>query len=178
MTGDRAAPTPPPGPSGPLHAFSRFLDAATAAAKAAVVLILAALVVVVASQFVDRYLTPIWGGVPADEYVKVGLIWLTFLGFGIAIRAGVAVRVDLVDHLLPPKLRHGIETLIDVVLLAVLAIVLWKGVRLYTISTGQLILGTDMTVAVPTLGMLLGLGLTALAVVERSLRRLALIRRD
>lgn len=171
MTGDRAAPTPPPGPAGPLAVFGRVLDAATAAAKAAVVVILAALVVVVASQFVDRYVTPVWGGIPADEYVKVGLIWLTFLGFGIAIRAGVAVRVDLVDHLLPPRWRFAIETLIDLALVAVLAVVLWKGLRLYSISTGQLILGTDMTVAVPTLGMLLGLALTALAIVERSLRR-------
>jgi TRAP-type C4-dicarboxylate transport system permease small subunit len=173
MTGDPAAAASPPPLPGPLRVFGRLLDAATAAAKAAVVVILAGLVVVVASQFVDRYVTPVWGGVPADEYVKVGLIWLTFLGFGIAIRAGVAVRVDLVDHLLPPKLRHGIETAIDVVLVGVLAIVLWKGARLYAISTGQLILGTDMTVAVPTLGMLLGLGLTALAVIERSLRRFA-----
>lgn len=114
---------------------------------------------------------------PADEYVKVGLIWLTFLGFGIAIRAGVAVRVDLVDHMLPPAWRRAIETFLDVALIAVLAIVLWKGARLYAISTGQLILGTDMTVAVPTLGMLLGLGLTALAVIERSLVRFDTTRR-
>lgn len=177
MTGDRAASGTPPGPAGPLRAYSRFVDAATAVAKAAIVLILAALVVVVASQFVDRYLTPIWGGVPADEYVKVGLIWLTFLGFGVAIRSGAAVRVDLIDHLLSRQGRQAVETIIDVALVAVLAIVLWKGARLYGISTGQLILGTDMTVAVPVLGMLLGLALTALAVIERSLLRFASMRR-
>jgi len=153
------------------RAFCATLDVGMRLAQFAVGSIVAALFLIVASQFADRYVHPIWGGVPADEYVKVGLIWLTFLGFAIAVRSGVAVRVDLIDTILSAATRRWLYGLFDALILCVLAVVLWKGLRLYTISTGQLILGTDMTVAVPTLGLLLGLGLTFLAIVERVVLR-------
>lgn len=152
---------------GALRFYSRMLDFIVRAAAWAIILIVTALVVVVASQFVDRYIRPLWGGVPADEYVKVGLIWLTFLGFGVAIRAGVAVRVDLIDSVLAANVRRWLYGVFDIVLLFVLGVVLYKGVRLYEFATGQLILGTDMTVAVPTVGMLIGLVITVLAIAER-----------
>jgi TRAP-type C4-dicarboxylate transport system permease small subunit len=160
----------PPLPAA-LRIFGAVLDLCVRLACIAVGAIVAALFFIVASQFVDRYVHPVWGGVPADEYVKVGLIWLTFLGFAIAVRSGVAVRVDLIDAVLAPATRRWLYGLFDLVILLVLASVLWKGLRLYTISSGQLILGTDMTVAVTTLGLLLGLGLTFLAIVERVVLR-------
>jgi hypothetical protein len=43
--------------------------------------------------------------------------------------------------------------------------------RLYEISGLQMILGTEMTVAVPVLGMLLGSALVFLAVFARLLKR-------
>jgi TRAP-type C4-dicarboxylate transport system permease small subunit len=151
--------------------FSAALDLGVRLASIAVGAIVAALFLIVASQFVDRYVWPIWGGVPADEYVKVGIIWLTFLGFGIAVRSGVAIRVDMIDMVLSAATRRWLYGAFDIVILCVLAIVLWKGLRLYTIASGQLILGTDLTVAVPTFGLLLGLGLTFLAIVERVMLR-------
>jgi TRAP-type transport system small permease protein len=150
-----------------LALLSAALDRIVWLAQWAIVLIVAGMVVVVASQFYDRYVSPLWGGIPAEEYVKVGIIWLTFLGFGVALRAGVSVRVDLIDSVLAVRVRRWLYAAFDVLLLFVLGVVLYKGVRLYDIATGQLILGTDMTVAVPTLGMLLGLVVTALAIVER-----------
>jgi TRAP-type transport system small permease protein len=155
----------------PLRIYRTVLDVLTAVAKAIVGLLLLLLLALVASQFVDRYVHPLWGRVAPDEYVKVGLIWLTFLGFGIAVRAGVEIRVDLIDNLTAMKVRRWLYGAIDLALCLVLAVVLWKGVRLYEISTGQLILGTDLTVAFPTLGMLLGLALTMLSIVERLILR-------
>ncbi len=165
------APTDTSRPPAPLHALVRVLDAAFALTRLAIVAILAGLVLVVASQVVDRHAHPIWGGIPAEEYVKVGLVWLTFLGFAWALRGGVSVRIDLIDTALPARHRRVLHAGFDVVLLVLLGSVLYKGARLYAISTGQLILGTDMTVAVPVLGMLVGLALAALAIVERLLLR-------
>lgn len=141
------------------------------AAAALITVVLAAMVVIVLSQFVDRYFTPVWGGVPADEYVKVGLVWLTFIGFGLAMRAGVEVRVELVDKYLPEHVRRIAYIFFDGLLLLMLGVILWKSIRLYQVGTLQTILGTDTTVAVPVLGMLFGFALMALALLARVLRR-------
>jgi TRAP-type C4-dicarboxylate transport system permease small subunit len=158
--------------------FDRFMTALRAliaavdwAARTAVVLLVTAMLLLVASQFVDRYVHPIWRGFPADEYVKVALIWLTFIGFGLAMRAGTEIRVDFVDHRVAARARAWMYGFFDLLLLAMLGLVLWKSVRLYDVSTLQTILGTEMTVSVPVLGLMLGCALMLLAVLTRFLRR-------
>jgi TRAP-type C4-dicarboxylate transport system permease small subunit len=134
-------------------------------------LLLIVMVMIVLSQFVDRYVTPIWAGVPADEYVKVGLIWLTFIGFGLAMRAGAEIRVDFVDQHVPARVRNALYGTLDLVLMVMVGLILWKSVQLYRVSSLQTILGTEMTVALPVVGMMLGCGLMFLALFARSLRR-------
>lgn len=154
-----------------LNTLRRVIAGIEVVAAALITLVLGASVVVVLSQFVDRYVVPIWGGVPAEEYVKVGLVWLTFVGFGLAMRSGVEVRVDLVDKHLPARVRNIIYTISDCVLLGMLLVILWKSVRLFQVGTLQTILGTDITVAVPVLGVFLGCVLMAIALLARVLRR-------
>jgi TRAP-type C4-dicarboxylate transport system permease small subunit len=140
-------------------------------AAAIIVVLLAAMVLVVLSQFVDRYLTPIWGGVPADEYVKVALVWLTFLGFALATRAGAEIRVDIADQHVPERVRRVVYGVFDVVLLGMLGVIVWKSIQLARIGLLQTILGTDMTLAVPVTGMLAGCVLLFLAILARLLQR-------
>jgi TRAP-type C4-dicarboxylate transport system permease small subunit len=154
-----------------LAALRGLVRALERAAAVVVVTLLVAMLVLVVSQIVDRYVHPIWHGLPADEYVKVALIWMTFLGFGLAMRAGVEVRVDVIDKHVPARVRGIVYGAFDLVMLAMLGVILWKSVQLYRISTLQTILGTDLTVAVPVLGMLLGCALMALALLARVLRR-------
>ena len=52
-----------------------------------------------------------------------------------------------------------------------LGMIVWKSVQLARISQLQLILGTDMTLAVPVVGMLAGCALAFLAILARFLRR-------
>lgn len=140
-------------------------------ARALVIVLVVAMLALVASQFVDRYIHPIWRGFPADEYVKVALVWLTFVGFGLAMRAGTEIRVDFVDRRLGARARLWLNGFFDLLLLALLGVILWKSIRLYEVSTLQMILGTEMTVAVPVLGMMIGCALMFLAVLARLLRR-------
>lgn len=140
-------------------------------ARALVVVLVVAMLALVASQFVDRYIHPIWRGFPADEYVKVALVWLTFVGFGLAMRAGTEIRVDFVDQRLGARARLWLNGFFDLLLLALLGVILWKSIRLYEVSTLQIILGTEMTVAVPVLGLMIGCALMFLAVLARLLRR-------
>jgi TRAP-type C4-dicarboxylate transport system permease small subunit len=138
----------------------------------AIALIVAGLLVVVASQIVDRHFVDLWTASP-EEYVKIGLVWLTFLGFALAMRQGTEIRVDLVDHFLPLSVRHWIYGLFDVVLLMVIGVVVWKSWQSIGVAESQVILGTDFSVAVPTWGMFVGVLLMWIVVAVRLVRRLA-----
>ncbi|MBL8379498.1 MAG: TRAP transporter small permease [Cyanobium sp.] len=146
----------------------RGIDAAASLIVVAVVLSLLGLV---ALQFLDRYVAHRWQGFPADEYIKVGIVWLCFVGFGLAVRGGLEIRVDYLDQHLPTGLRRWLFGAFDIVTLALISVILFKGMRLYEVSSLQMILGTDMTVAVPVLGMMLGCALLFLAVFARLLKR-------
>jgi len=141
------------------------------AAALVIGVLLIVMVAIVLSQFVDRYFTPIWAGVPADEYVKVGLVWLTFIGFGLAMRAGVEIRVDFVDQHVPARVRNAVYGVIDLVLLGMIGLILWKSVQLYRVGTLQTILGTEMTLALPVIGMMVGCALMFVAILARMLGR-------
>ena len=142
-----------------------------AAASVIVVAVLLALLGLVALQFLDRHVAHRWQGFPADEYIKVGIVWLCFIGFGLAVRGGLEVRVDYLDQHLAPALRRWLYGTFDIVTLLLISVILFKGLRLYEVSSLQMILGTEMTVSVPVLGMMLGCALVFLAVFARLLKR-------
>jgi TRAP-type C4-dicarboxylate transport system permease small subunit len=133
-------------------------------------LIVGGLLVVVASQIVDRHLVDLRTDSP-EEYVKIGLIWLTFIGFALAMREGTEIRVDLADHYLPLKVRHWIYGSFDVLLLVVIGLVVWKSWQSIGIGQMQVILGTSFSVAVPTWGMFIGVALMFVVVAVRLIRR-------
>jgi TRAP-type C4-dicarboxylate transport system permease small subunit len=132
--------------------------------------IVAGLLVVVVSQVIDRRFLDLWTGSP-EEYVKIGLIWLTFIGFALAMRQGTEIRVDLADHFLPAKARALIYGAFDLLLLVLIAIVCWKSYLVWKVSLDQVILGTAFSVAVPTGGMLVGMAAMFVVVLFRMARR-------
>src|SRR5262245_65315352 len=86
-----------------------------------VVALMVSLVVIVALQFIDRHF--IDTGIPApDQYARVALVWLTFIGFAIAVRAAVNIRVDLIDTRLPLKVRSGLELGFDGLMVVLIAV--------------------------------------------------------
>src|SRR5512138_1453307 len=132
----------------------------------AIALIVGGLLLVVTSQIVDRHFLDLWSDSP-EEYVKIGLVWLTFIGFALAMRHGTEIRVDLADHFLPLRVRHWIYGIFDVLLLAVIGVVAWKAWQSIGIGQMQVILGTDFSVAVPTWGMFAGIALMLVVVAGR-----------
>jgi len=149
----------------------RALDRAlTLAWQWTIALLVGGLLVVVVSQVIDRHFIDLWRDSP-EEYVKIGLIWLTFVGFALAMRQGTEIRVDLADHFLPARARAVLYGSFDVLLLVLIAIVIWKSWQVLVVSRDQVILGTDFSVAVPVYGMFFGLILMFFAVVVRLIRR-------
>jgi len=108
-----------------------------------------ALVVIVASQFIDRHFVSLPMAAP-DAYARVILVWLTFIGFALAVKGGLNIRVDLIDSHLPPRVRRLLEYLFDVLMLLLTLVIGFHGWRLIVIGRDQERLGTLLTEAWPS----------------------------
>jgi TRAP-type C4-dicarboxylate transport system permease small subunit len=127
------------------------------------------LLLIVSSQTLDRYVT-VWHDSP-EEYVKIGLTWLCFLGFALALKDGTEIRVDLADRFLPATARRWIYGVFDVALLALIGVVVIKSWTVFLISGDQLITGTDLTAAWPAGAMLIAFVLMFFVIAWRLVRR-------
>jgi TRAP-type C4-dicarboxylate transport system permease small subunit len=122
-------------------------------------------------QFVDRHFIDTGIAAP-DQYARVGLIWLTFIGFAMALRAGMNIRVDLIDARLPPKVRFVLELVFDALLVVLLVVLLPGSWRLVEIGKDQDLLGTVFTSAVPAAGVFIACVLMLVYVGLRLIARL------
>src|SRR5262249_27657182 len=108
--------------------------------------------VLAAPQFADRHFIDTGIAAP-DQYARVALVWLTFVGFAIAVRAALNVRVDLIDAHLPAKVRFALELVFDALMLVLLVVLLPGSWRLIEIGGDQLPLGLFLTAGVPAGGV-------------------------
>ena len=145
----------------------RWLDRALAWLVAALVLVLA---LIVLGQLVDRHFIDLPIHAP-DQYARIVLVWLTFLGFALAVRGNVAVRVDVIDHWLSPTARRLTGIVSDLVLLLVLWVVMASGVAVVRVGAGQLILGTPFNSGLPNATLVVGCALMILYVSLRLVAR-------
>jgi TRAP-type transport system small permease protein len=145
----------------------RWLDRLLAWFVAALVVGLAT---IVTGQLVDRHFIDIPIQAP-DQYARIALVWLTFLGFALAIRGNVAVRVDIIDQFLPPGVRRWVGIVSDMMLLLMLSVLAVKGWTVYEVGTGQLILGTPFTAGLPNAALVVGVALMILYVFLRLVAR-------
>lgn len=93
--------------------------------KAGVALMIATMFCLVFSQVLARYLFSVsfaW----IDEVVGFMMIWLTYLGAGLALREGRLVGFDLLQKKLPATLGKAMRYLIGVIIfLFMLALIYW-----------------------------------------------------
>ena len=87
-----------------------------------------------------------------------------------------SVAADLVEHFLPRKLVIAVNTVFDTLLLVLIGILCFKTWQLWDVSRDQAIVGTSVSVATPTAGLLVGLVLMLIVVAVRLVLRLT--RRD
>lgn len=135
-----------------------------------IALLVAGLVIIVASQFVDRHFVTLPMAAP-DAYARIMLVWLTFIGFAVAVKNGLNIRVDLIDAHLPKPLQVVLEYVFDVTMLALTAIIGFHGWRLVEIGHDQERLGTGMSEAWPSAALFVACILLALFLVLRVLLR-------
>jgi TRAP-type C4-dicarboxylate transport system permease small subunit len=125
-----------------------------------------ALVVIVASQFVDRHFVSLPMAAP-DAYARVILVWLTFIGFALAVKGGLNIRVDLIDSHLAPRVRRLLEYLFDVLMLLLTLVIGFHGWRLIVIGRDQERLGTVLSEAWPSAALFVSCMLLVLFLVLR-----------
>jgi len=117
-------------------------------------------------QVLDRYLIKSTFDAH-DQYARVGLVWLTFIGIAVGIRDRVNVRIELVHHLAAPAVRRWVSILLDLVTLAVAILLAIVGVRLLEVGSFQVIMGTPLNYDAMYAALLAGMALVALYLLLR-----------
>lgn len=155
--------------------LERIALTAQAILQVVAVLLIVALLGIISLQLVDRHFVSVPIMAP-DAWARVFVVWICFIGYALAARAGQAIRVDLFDHLLPPRVRQLLAGLFDLVMMAMLVLLVAKGWLLIVLGNDQAILGTDLTMAVPNAALVVALIALFLFLLARSAARIAALR--
>jgi TRAP-type C4-dicarboxylate transport system permease small subunit len=134
--------------------------------KLALVVALSMVLVFTVGQVADRYVVK--SSFDAhDQFARIGLVWLTFLGIAVGIRNRTNVRIELLGHLASPRTRRSIAIVLDLVVLVVSAFLVVVGSRLMEIGAFQAIMGTALNYDTMYGALLAGMSLVALFMVLR-----------
>jgi TRAP-type transport system small permease protein len=126
---------------------------------------------VVMLQLVDRHFFDVGIHAP-DQLVRIGLVWLCFLGFASAVQAGANIRIEFLEHWLGARARVVLAVVFDAATLALCVLLGVKGMLLVEVGAGQQLLGTPFTAALPNTGFVVGIALTGVFVLARLMRHL------
>lgn len=103
-------------------------------AKVLTQICVAIMAVIVALQVFFRYFLQsplVW----AEEAARYALVWLTFIGASIGLRAGILACMDLVASKFPPGVRRWITTLVIVLNSLLLGFLFYLSVKLVGIPS-------------------------------------------
>lgn len=123
-------------------------------------------------QVVDRYLVKSAFNAH-DQYARLALVLLTFVGIAVGIRDRANVRIELLGHLASPAVRRWVGWLIDLVTLGVAGLLVVVGQRMLEIGAMQPIMGTPFTYQAMYAALLLGMGLLVVFLLLRFADRLS-----
>lgn len=137
-----------------------------------IALLVLGLVLIVASQLVDRHVVTLPMAAP-DQYARVMLVWLTFVGFALAVKNGINVRVDFIDSRLSPGVARALEFVFDLLMLAITVYAAWHAWPLLEVGADQERLGTVLSEAWPTGALVLSSVFLVLFLILRIALRLA-----
>jgi TRAP-type transport system small permease protein len=147
-----AAPVDQGRPEGTgLRLVRQIVDGLDRVVRMAVVIALVGVLVFTVCQVPDRYLFK--SSFSAyDQFSRLALVWLTFLGIAIGIRERANIRIELLEHFLPPRLTRVLSLLLDMVVLLAAILVVVVGWRLLDV-------GTPFTYEIVYGGLLVGMAL-------------------
>jgi TRAP-type C4-dicarboxylate transport system permease small subunit len=92
----------------------------------------------------------------AEEISTFLMIWIAYLGAGLALREGRHAAIDMFQDKLPAGLRRSVRTLLGVVILAFFGVLVWLGIRMSIFGWTQETIATQMPTGIPYLAIPLG----------------------
>jgi TRAP-type transport system small permease protein len=92
----------------------------------------------------------------AEEISTFLMIWVAYLGAGLALREGRHAAIDMFQDKLPVGLRRALRVLLGVVILAFFGVLAWLGVRMSIFGWSQETIATQMPTGIPYLAIPLG----------------------
>ena len=108
-----------------LERFDRFFVRANRALIGVMMLIMFVLVFL---NVLGRYgIGKSWAA--AEEISTFLMIWVAYLGAGLALREGRHAAIDMLQDRLPSGLRRGLRTLLGVVIVVFFGVLAWLGAR-------------------------------------------------
>jgi TRAP-type C4-dicarboxylate transport system permease small subunit len=153
------------------RALVQTLAASIQALSAALLLVAVAINL---ANIIGRYafMSPI---ASAEEVMLFLLVGIVFLGNSVVGFEGRQLRMDVVLQALPPRLRHGLEVLADLTMIAVcvtLIVLGWPAIEMLA-EFDQRSQAADIPLAIPQALVPIGLGLNAFLVGARLMLRRA-----
>ena len=85
----------------------------------------------------------------AEEVSTFLMIWITYLGAGLALREGRHAAINLFQDLLPTRMRKAVRTLLGGVILIFFAALSYYGVKLVIFSWAQETAATQIPRGIP-----------------------------
>ena len=135
-----------------LERFDRFFVRANRALIGVMMLVMFVLVFV---NVLGRYgIGRSWAA--AEEISTFLMIWVAYLGAGLALREGRHAAIDMLQDRLPIGLRRGLRTLLGVVIVVFFGVLAWLGARMSAFGWSQETIATQMPTGIPYLAIPLG----------------------
>lgn len=163
LAGNRAAADAQASASPGLATAVRILDGIV---KAGIVVALGMVLVFTVGQVADRYFLKTSFDAH-DQFARIGMVWLTFLGIAVGIRNRINVRIELLGHLASLATRRRVAVVLDLVMLVVSVFLVIVGARLMEIGAFQAIMGTPLNYDTMYAALLAGMALLAIFMVIR-----------
>lgn len=139
--------------------FARHQSAAERALLAAnrwtLIVLMGSMACLVFANVVSRYLfnhSIIW----VEEFTQYEMIWITFLGAGLALREGRHVAVDVVEEYLPEGMRRTVRKVIGILILGLLATIVILGMQIAQFTWNQETPVLNIPTGIPYLGVPIG----------------------
>lgn len=123
--------------------------------QALIVLLMASMAILVFANVVMRYVfnqSIFW----VEEFTQIQMIWVAYLGAGLALREGRHVAVDMLQDVLPAPLRKAVRWIIALAMALFLLTLLVLGVQIAEFTWSQETPAMGLPAGLPYLGIPLG----------------------
>lgn len=123
--------------------------------QALIVLLMASMAILVFSNVVMRYVfnqSIFW----VEEFTQIQMIWVAYLGAGLALREGRHVAVDMLQDSMPASLRKMVRGLIALAMVLFLVTLIVLGLQIAAFTWSQETPAMGLPAGLPYLGIPIG----------------------